>query len=165
MHPSSSRRSFCSAKRRAVSDTLVREAQAEHDRQVTDARQASLADDKAPPTFLMKRAGTPDVPGFNPDAARRAVDVGVVAYLARNYEKAYEFWMPVARTGQADAQFFVGGLYLDGNGVQRDIVEAHTWFARAAEQGHLRAEESLATLRKIMTDSQLKEARTRLSRG
>lgn len=148
-----------------LSDTLVREAQAEHDRQIKEARVASLNDEKAPPTFLMNRAGTPDVPGFNPDAARRAVDVGVVAYLARNYEKAYEFWMPVARTGQPDAQFFVGGLYLDGNGVKRDLIEAHTWFARAAAQGHLRAEDSLATLRKIMTGSQLREARGRLSRG
>ena len=148
-----------------LTDTLVREAQAEHDRQIKEARMASLNDEKAPPTFLMNRAGTPDMPGFNPDAARRAVDVGVVAYLARNYEKAYEFWMPVARTGQPDAQFFVGGLYLDGNGVKRDLIEAHTWFARAAVQGHLRAEDSLGTLRKIMTDSQLKEARGRLSRG
>ena len=85
--------------------------------------------------------------------------------MSRDYAEARRWYDQAANAGNARAMVRLAKLYLDGNGVQRDIVEAHTWFARAAEQGHLRAEESLATLRKIMTDSQLKEARTRLGRG
>jgi TPR repeat protein len=92
---------------------------------------------------------------------RRAVDAGVAAYLGRDYEKALSFWQPAATRGNPDAQFFVAGLHLDGNGVPRDLISAHVWFARSADQGHARAAEQLGLLRKIMTQDQFAEAERR----
>jgi TPR repeat protein len=92
---------------------------------------------------------------------RRAVDTGVAAYLGRDYEKALAFWLPAAVRGNADAQFFVAGLYLDGNGLERDLIQSHIWFARSASQGHQRAAEQMNLLRKIMTQDQYAEAERR----
>jgi TPR repeat protein len=89
---------------------------------------------------------------------RQAVNAGVAAYLGRDYEKAYGFWQPAAARNNADAQFFLAGLYLDGNGVSRDLIQSHVWFARSAAQGHARAAEQLDLLRKIMTQAQFAEA-------
>ncbi len=94
-------------------------------------------------------------------SGRRAVDAGVAAYLGRDYEKALGFWRPAAERGNPDAQFFLGGLYLDGNGVTRNLITAHVWFARAAQRGHARATEQLALLRKIMTQDQYAAAERR----
>ena len=94
-------------------------------------------------------------------ADRQAVNAGVAAYLGRDYEKAIEFWLPAATRGNADAQFFIAGLYLDGNGVTRDLIQSHIWFARSAAQGHRRAAEQLDLLRKIMTQAQYIEAEQR----
>ena len=41
-----------------------------------------------------------------------------------------------AEQGNADAQVSLGSVYLTGQGVQQDSVEAIAWFRRAAEQGH-----------------------------
>ncbi len=92
---------------------------------------------------------------------RRAVDAGVAAYLGRDYEKSLSFWQTAATRGNPDAQFFDAGLHLDGNGVPRDLISAHVWFARSADQGHARAAEQLGLLRKIMTQDQFAEAERR----
>lgn len=89
------------------------------------------------------------------------MNAGVAAYLGRNYEKAIGFWLPAAARGTPDAQFFVGGLFLDGNGVSRDLIQSHIWFTRSADQGHQRAREQLDLLRKIMTQAQFIEAEQR----
>jgi len=120
-----------------------------------EARVAVRGDTRAPATPPVResyRETTED---------RRAVDAGVAAYLGRDYDKAQGFWQPAADRGNPDAQFFIGGLYLDGNGVDRDLIAAHVWFARAADRGHARAADQLALLRKIMTQDQYAEAERR----
>jgi len=61
---------------------------------------------------------------------------GFVAEAARMYLKAAEF-------GNADAQFGLGGMYMDLNaydlnqlGAKADPLAARKWFTLAAEQGH-----------------------------
>ena len=39
-----------------------------------------------------------------------------------------------ADSGCATAQFNVGGLYFDGNGVEKDLRAATIWYKKAAEQ-------------------------------
>ena len=46
----------------------------------------------------------------------------------------------MAGQGDADAQFNLGAMYLDGKGVPRDTAEAAKWTRRAAEQGHADAQ-------------------------
>ena len=40
-----------------------------------------------------------------------------------------------AEQGNADAQAELGWCYVEGNGVQRDHIEAFKWFCKAVEQG------------------------------
>jgi hypothetical protein len=48
-------------------------------------------------------------------------------------------YLQAARSGDDDAQFYVGALYSAGVGVPRSDEEAFRWFARAADQGHSHA--------------------------
>ncbi len=87
-----------------------------------------------------------------------AVESGLVAYREKNYAAALRIWFPAARAGDAEAQFFVGGLYMDGSGVDEDVVKAHAWWRVAAEQNHTKAKEFLEVLRSIMTEDQRNKA-------
>ncbi len=124
------------------------------------------ATERGPRLAARPDAGLP-VPATKPSRSlesvedRRSVDTGVAAYLGRDYAKALAAWQPAAARGNADAQFFIAGLYLDGNGLDRDLIQSHIWFARSAAQGHARAAEQLDLLRKIMTQDQYAEAERR----
>jgi hypothetical protein len=48
-------------------------------------------------------------------------------------------YLLAARSGDDDAQFYMGALYSAGVGVPRSDEEAFRWFARAADQGHSHA--------------------------
>jgi hypothetical protein len=48
-------------------------------------------------------------------------------------------YLQAARSGDDDAQFYVGALYSAGVGVPRSDEESFRWFARAADQGHSHA--------------------------
>ena len=44
-----------------------------------------------------------------------------------------------AAQGFAEAQFNLGNLYENGNGVAQDLKAAAAWYAKAAASGHLNA--------------------------
>jgi len=44
------------------------------------------------------------------------------------------------------AQFALGGLYYNGDGVEQDASEAVTWYRKAAEQGYAKAQVALGLL-------------------
>jgi hypothetical protein len=48
-------------------------------------------------------------------------------------------YLQAARSGDDDAQFYMGALYSAGVGVPRSDEDAFRWFARAADQGHSHA--------------------------
>ncbi|MBM3503363.1 MAG: SEL1-like repeat protein [Alphaproteobacteria bacterium] len=83
---------------------------------------------------------------------------GLEAYRRRDFRAAMEVWLPLARTGSADAQFYVGGLYMDGSGVPEDVVQAHAWWKLASEQDHARAKEFLTLVKSVMDDDQIKKS-------
>lgn len=58
------------------------------------------------------------------------------AYGRGDYVTASRLLAPLAGGGNADAQYRLGTLYDNGEGVLRNIAEAVTWYRRAAEQGH-----------------------------
>jgi len=60
---------------------------------------------------------------------------GAIAYQSGDYATALRHWRPLARQGNADAQFQLGSLYSSGLGVPQDYVEAAKWYRLAAEQG------------------------------
>jgi hypothetical protein len=48
-------------------------------------------------------------------------------------------YLQAARSGDDDAQFYIGALYSAGVGLPRSDEDAFRWFARAADQGHSHA--------------------------
>jgi hypothetical protein len=49
-----------------------------------------------------------------------------------------------AEQGDANAQYYLGIMYDDGEGVLEDDKEAAKWYRLAAEQGHANAQSNLA---------------------
>ena len=61
--------------------------------------------------------------------ANRVYDTG-------DYEKAAKLYNPLAKEGNAEAQYVLGMMYRAGRGVSQDYNEARKWYQMAAEQGH-----------------------------
>ena len=70
-------------------------------------------------------------------------DAGLVAYEAGEYATALGEWMPLARQGEAQSQFYLGVMYANGFGVTRDDLKAVRWYRLAAKQGYAEAQNHL----------------------
>jgi len=57
-------------------------------------------------------------------------------YEEGDYEKAAKLYGPLAKDGNAEAQYTLGMMYRAGRGVPHDYNEARKWYRLAAEQGH-----------------------------
>ena len=80
-------------------------------------------------------------------AAHADFNDGVVAYLMGDYQTAYNTMRSLAETADhAYAQYYVGMMYLNGQGVEQSYDDAGTWFRKAAEHGISQAQFKLATL-------------------
>lgn len=76
-------------------------------------------------------------------AAPANFDRGMSAMLEGNFAEAYCRWKPLAERGHADAQYNLGWMYANGNGMNVDPVKATGWWEAAADQGHADAEFAL----------------------
>jgi uncharacterized protein len=65
---------------------------------------------------------------------------GIAAYHDKEYGKAAALWQPLAEHGDAAAQYYLGTLFAEGNGVAHDDAIAFSWFERAAKQGNAAAQ-------------------------
>ncbi len=68
------------------------------------------------------------------------------AYVAGNYAKAEKLLRPLAEHGDAKAQWMLGHMYDDGNGVPQNYKEAEKWYRLAAEQNDDSAQLNLGTM-------------------
>ncbi len=93
-------------------------------------------------------------PGRQQALSGRVVEAGITAYRENDFTRAYDLWLAVARRGNADAQFLVGGLYADGTGVSHSLGRAYRWWRLSAGQGHTRAQELLPTLLGLMDEDE-----------
>lgn len=59
---------------------------------------------------------------------------------------AVVWYMEMAKSGDADAQYNLGSIYETGFGVKADILEAVDWYEKAAEQDHQLAQLKLGIL-------------------
>lgn len=57
-----------------------------------------------------------------------------------DYAKAYCLWEPLARLGHPDAQYHLGWLYANGNGINVDVDTAVYWWQQAANNGYQEAQ-------------------------
>ncbi len=64
------------------------------------------------------------------------LDEAVAANKRGDYATALREWRPLAKQGNASAQFFLGLMYGEGLGVPQDYAKAVGWLRKAAEQGY-----------------------------
>lgn len=55
---------------------------------------------------------------------------------AGEFEAAREMFLPLARSGNADAEELIGVMYAMGLGVERDDQRAFEWYLRSSLKGH-----------------------------
>lgn len=61
---------------------------------------------------------------------------GINAFKRQEYALALHEFTQLANEGDADAQFFVGSLYQQGDGVVKNVAIAMPWLEKAAAQKH-----------------------------
>ncbi|MBR0256343.1 MAG: sel1 repeat family protein, partial [Synergistaceae bacterium] len=67
---------------------------------------------------------------------------GMKYYGAGNYDEAVSCFHEAAELGNAEAQYRLGKMYTVGDKVKQDWKEVAKWYRRAAEQGHIEAQET-----------------------
>ena len=79
-------------------------------------------------------------------AAAGPFEDGSAAYKRGDYATALRLWRPLAEQGIAKAQFNLGVMYRNGQGVTQDYAEALRWYRKAAGQGNTKAQHNLGTM-------------------
>ena len=73
-------------------------------------------------------------------------DDGWTAYASGNYMKAFNEWLPFAEQGDAQAQYNLAGLYVNGYGVDLDEGKAFNWYKKSAQQGLAKAQYNVGAM-------------------
>ena len=68
------------------------------------------------------------------------------AYASRDYATALRLYRSLADQGDAVAQFTLGTMYTNGQGMPPDNVAAAKFYRLAAEQGHAKAQDYLGVM-------------------
>ena len=76
---------------------------------------------------------------------------GLAAVEKEDYQTAFAKWKPLAEKGNSDAQFGLGYMYLQGQGVVLNYKKAMRWFRLAAEQGDPDAQNNLGLMYAVGT--------------
>ncbi len=71
-------------------------------------------------------------------------------FESERFERAFGLFKELAKSGDSEAMYYLGILYYEGWGVERDEDEAIKWWKRANRAGSLDAKYMLQT---IKTDS------------
>lgn len=61
-------------------------------------------------------------------------------FEAKEYAKAFDLFENSAKEGNAQSQYFLGHLYQEGLGIQKNIIKARSWYKKAALQGNVQAQ-------------------------
>jgi len=75
-----------------------------------------------------------------------ALGDGVEAYKKNNFAQALELLLPLATQGNAVAQYALGLMYNNGEGVTKNYQEAAKWYRLAAKQGSMNAQYALGLI-------------------
>ncbi len=71
---------------------------------------------------------------------------GWKAYQRGYYATAWEEWRPLAEQGDATAQYYLGVMYQNGEGVTQNYAVATLRYFQAAEQGLASAQKNLGVM-------------------
>lgn len=72
--------------------------------------------------------------------AEAQANLGIMLQSRGEYQKAAYWYQQAAEAGIANAQYNMGTLYFNGEGVPQDYAKAHEWFERAAQRDNKYAE-------------------------
>lgn len=81
-----------------------------------------------------------------PVVANADLQEGIDAYVSGNYPVALAEFTSLAEKGNAEAQYILGLMYVEGKVVPQDYKVAMLWYRKAAEQGNARAQNSLGAM-------------------
>ena len=82
-----------------------------------------------------------------PEDAQAQYELGLKYDDANDYEKAAYWYRNAAEQCHAPAQYNLGYMYENGQGVAKDLYEARKWYEKAAAQGHQQANSALERLK------------------
>ena len=102
-------------------------------------------------TFLLLFSGSSGV--FGDD-----YQDGWDAYERQDYKTAYKLWLPLAEQGNASAQYNLGVMYDNGQGVPQDYVLAHMWWNLSGSNGFKDAVTNRNIVEKKMSKQQIEKA-------
>jgi TPR repeat protein len=74
------------------------------------------------------------------------LDAGMQAYERQDYKLAYEQLLPLAEEGDAQAQYFIGSMLVDGMGVPGDPVKGVYWLEQAISKKYYKAAMTLGKM-------------------
>jgi hypothetical protein len=74
------------------------------------------------------------------------IDEAIAAFNHKDYATALKQFRALAAKGDANAQFDLGMMYQNGDGVTAEDKEAFGWFRKAAEQGVAQAQAQLGVM-------------------
>jgi len=89
-------------------------------------------------------------------------DESVAAYDRGNYATALFEWQRLARLGYLPAQYNLGLMYYNGDGVPQDYVQTYQWINLAASQGYKYALDNRHIVANELTPDQFAEAQRRV---
>ena len=78
--------------------------------------------------------------------------------VVQDREEAVSWFQKAAEQGHVLAKFNLGVMYLNGEGIQVDMVQAHKWLTLAAASGNKDALEKIKMAETRMSQNQIKEA-------
>ncbi len=84
------------------------------------------------------------VSGARSRKTSRAVRSGLAAAATGDFARAFRLFQRAAAAGDADGAYWLGLLYLRGEGVIASLSDGVVWLRRAAEQGHQEAQYQLS---------------------
>lgn len=67
-------------------------------------------------------------------------DIGLKAFIGKQYDQALQIWEPAARQGDTRCQIALGFMYAHGIGVEKDLEKAKNLYTPAANQDNAEAQ-------------------------
>ena len=83
---------------------------------------------------------------------------GFDAYEKGSYATALKEWTPLAKQGNAVAQYNLGVMYDNGQGVPQDYIRAHMWFNISVSTGYENAIKGRDIVARKLTPADLSAA-------
>lgn len=85
-----------------------------------------------------------------------------LAGVVKNEAEALDWYMKAAHRGYAYAQWALGTMFIEGKGVEKNLIDGYYWWSIAALPDEKHAKSERARLREQMTSSQISIAESRI---